>query len=406
MKAKHLIGATSAANCFVVGASGAPAATTVANRRNEFMVQGADQFDNHKRVPVEAFGVAVTRPDGSVVTLARNTHIYYNQKGSHLVMWRSTLAGTHSLAVTFNGAPVRGSPFSVTVQPNVAYAPTSSLSGAGATASTAGTAASFSITSRDFWRNARTSGGAGFQWTFHGPLYGSLAPLTGVCPGSGGGGGGGRGCTDNGDGTYRVEYTPTLAGQYQVLVRLGSHYVSTNPTPLLMTVVPAELDVAATYLEAAAAMTAGDYTAFSVFPHDRFNNVLPESQVDTLGLSFTVTQITCVHCGAGSPGGVVSGGLAGGDCFQVSGSSQFNCSFSLQQTGVHRLRVLAGRFGALSATHDMEVSFGATAAATTVFLTSPTVVGTAGHWCPSPLSLSFSTPSTIPFPTVVCSYFD
>lgn len=209
-----LPGALSAPNSFVVGLGISKAfPNSVASMWNRFTIQGRDQYNNTLRAPVNAFAVSVTYPDGTIRYLQTNVDVFYNQAGSHIVLWRSTTAGVYSISVLHNSDPIYKSAFSIIFDPGAAYGPTSYFAGAGASASVAGAQAQFTVTSRDRWNNELSVAGANYKWWFTGPVDGrELSPIAGQCPT--------QGCVDQNNGAqsgqHVVSYTPTAAGRYSL----------------------------------------------------------------------------------------------------------------------------------------------------------------------------------------------
>ena len=122
---------------------------------------------------------------------------------SLLLSAATVVVGSSSLA---QSAAVAGSPYAVSAMADVTDFASSSVVGDALTVATAGVQSEFTITSSDRHGNLRSEGGDQ-----------SLVPVSSVA-GSGFEGEG----TDAADGTYTVQYTPSVQGTYDVKVYLGS----------------------------------------------------------------------------------------------------------------------------------------------------------------------------------------
>ena len=65
--------------------------------------------------------------------------------GRYDVSYLATLSGSYQLAITCNNAPVRGSPFSLLIEPGVAHAPSCTIDAAGLAELAAGERARFTV---------------------------------------------------------------------------------------------------------------------------------------------------------------------------------------------------------------------------------------------------------------------
>ena len=79
--------------------------------------------------------------------------------GSYTVSYLATVSGTYSLSVSCNSAPIPGSPFTITVEPSVAHAPSCLADGAGLRVAVAGESASFFVRAHDEFGRPKIMGG-------------------------------------------------------------------------------------------------------------------------------------------------------------------------------------------------------------------------------------------------------
>jgi YVTN family beta-propeller protein len=176
------------------------------------------------------------------------------------------------LAVTLNGISISGSPFGGRVIPaaiDPALTTVAITNNFTTLPVTAGTAVRFTLTTRDAFGNALRTGGATIGATVsgaNGPL--DLAPST----------------VDNGDGTYQVVYTPTIAGTDNVTITVNG--VTVQGAPFTGTIVPSFADFAQSTatLTPGATVVAGTLTSVTVNAFDSFGN---STTIGTVQVSVT-----------------------------------------------------------------------------------------------------------------------
>ena len=129
--------------------------------------------------------------------------------GTYTASYTPTAAGTDRIAITMDGTPISGSPFTDTVDPG-------SVSPAHSTATvpsgSVGSATGVVVRARDGYGNPLSSGGATVVVT----VSGANTP-------------GALTVTDRGDGTYTAGYTPTSAGTDQVAITMNGTPISGSP---------------------------------------------------------------------------------------------------------------------------------------------------------------------------------
>jgi filamin len=131
-----------------------------------------------------------------------NVEVVDNDDGTYEVTYHPEYPGEHVAEVSINGAPISGSPYKVIVfaaTPEHSYAV-----GPGVEKGQAEHPAHFTVHAVDVDGNPIKTGGDPFAVFVEGPHGVTVEPAI----------------TDNGDGTYAVEYTPTAPGDYHVNLSL------------------------------------------------------------------------------------------------------------------------------------------------------------------------------------------
>jgi adhesin/invasin len=129
--------------------------------------------------------------------------------GTYTASYAPTVAGTDNVAITINGTPIGGSPFTSFINPAEVDAASSSASVPANGA--AGLTTSITITARDSLGNSQIAGGA----TVVVNVTGANTVMPSV--------------TDNGDGTYAASYTPTVAGTDVIAITVNGGSVAGSP---------------------------------------------------------------------------------------------------------------------------------------------------------------------------------
>lgn len=167
-----------------------------------FTIQAKDADWNNLKQGGDNFQVGVTAPDGSKAPAS----ITDNGDGTYTVSYTPAVPGNHDVDVTLDGESIAYCPFTVPVKQNTA-AENTTISGSGLEKATTTEPAVFTIQAKDKNGNPVTVGGDGFYVTVT-PPSGSKPVIAEV--------------TDNGDGTYTVEYQPTAPGDHKVEVFLNN----------------------------------------------------------------------------------------------------------------------------------------------------------------------------------------
>eukprot|EP00010_Vexillifera_abyssalis_P008583 CAMPEP_0201543964 /NCGR_PEP_ID=MMETSP0173_2-20130828/240_1 /ASSEMBLY_ACC=CAM_ASM_000268 /TAXON_ID=218659 /ORGANISM="Vexillifera sp., Strain DIVA3 564/2" /LENGTH=875 /DNA_ID=CAMNT_0047951895 /DNA_START=37 /DNA_END=2664 /DNA_ORIENTATION=- len=156
----------------------------------------------------ETFNVKLSGPSGDQDLTAND-----NGDGTYSVAYTPTEKGDHTVTVQHDDTDIQGSPFTVGVKPTV-VASDSTAEGPGLVSdeniNTKPT--KFTVTARDKHGDQVPEGDSPFEVAITGPNGPVDAKVT-----------------DNGDGTYDVEYTPDDAGNHQIAVTLDGDAIKDMP---------------------------------------------------------------------------------------------------------------------------------------------------------------------------------
>eukprot|EP01137_Pigoraptor_chileana_P023843 Opistho-2@90829 len=150
-----------------------------------------------------------------------------NRNGTYDIFYKNNQAGEFLVTVTFNGADISGSPFSLVISPRDPNPATSSASGTALRTATAGAKASFFVSVIDVYGNKASAAGR-LSVSLYG-AGGSLASTAISISGS------------NGD--YAVEYLAPAFGSYSIRVRINGTDISGSPFALSVAPAPASSSV-------------------------------------------------------------------------------------------------------------------------------------------------------------------
>lgn len=162
----------------------------------------------------DAFGNPLTSGGATVVVTVSGSNtasptIVDNGDGTYTTSYTPATAGTDNLAITIDGSPISGSPFSTIVSSGAADPAQTSATVPAAMA--AGGTVSVSVLTRDGSGNSLTTGGEFVSVSVSGANASS--PVV----------------SDNGDGTYSATYTPTVSGTDMVVVSLNGTGIGNSP---------------------------------------------------------------------------------------------------------------------------------------------------------------------------------
>jgi filamin len=181
----------------------------------EFKIFARDSNGQPVTPPSNPFLVEITKPDGSDLP----AQVKDNKDGTYTVTYNPTEVGKHEIVVGLKNpvAPqywehIKDSPFSVNVVPGT-DADKTRVYGPGIEDGVQDNLPThFNIEARDRLGNPIREGGDPFDVKIHGPKGEVPAKIT-----------------DNGDGTYRVDYAPEHAGNHRIDVTLRDKPVAKSP---------------------------------------------------------------------------------------------------------------------------------------------------------------------------------
>ena len=176
-------------------------------------IYAKDRFGNAKTAAGASFEATVTGftpldgGDNVVPTLSLGAWSF-NDGGRYAATYTATRSGVYSVTVTESGSTVGSGPFELKVEPNRFWAPAmgAKISGAGATAASAGHEASFNVVGVDKYGNVYSKGAVEFTAAI-------TADDTGVSIDS-------TRSEGTGTGWSRCSYTTTATGMYSVAITL------------------------------------------------------------------------------------------------------------------------------------------------------------------------------------------
>jgi len=242
-------------------ASGAGLSKGVAGEENPFDLQVRDKYENNLVKGGAAVAGSLTHTEsGEVVPLKVKDNGDGTYRGTYPDIKK---AGTYKLVPTVAGEAVKDAPFTVTVSEAGADAAHFvweglNLDGDGNNVVVAGTTESFTVIARDRFDNRITTGGLKITGQIAGPKDVAVK------------------VTDNQDGSYKLEYTPTKTGQYALTVRLDATPIGGSKNPFNVVVIPAD-PYGPTSLASGAGLSkavAGEDNPFDVQVRDKFENNL------------------------------------------------------------------------------------------------------------------------------------
>ncbi|DAZ99199.1 TPA: hypothetical protein N0F65_008232 [Lagenidium giganteum] len=203
-----------------------------------FYVVARDRYSNRRTVGGDNIRVLFPQLDGTSGELSPTIQDFGN--GSYAVLVSPIYSGRFSMTiavipstVTINPEllinsvveqlyphNIQKSPYVLAVEPNQALATTSTISGTGLIRAITGVVASFIVQARDLYSNAYQHGNIGIV-----EIELRHTKLTGVKVRPN--------ITDNGDGSYQVDYVATATGIYGVYLRMPSDAVFTAKSTTL-----------------------------------------------------------------------------------------------------------------------------------------------------------------------------
>lgn len=272
LTAAIVAGPASAANCLVDLSSGVGG---VEGTNVTLVITSRDQYDNVRLASTaDAFSATAT-PPGSLTTTP-------GQQGDGVYQLTYEVptfsAGSPSYALTVFLTPAGGAAEIVFEEPNAPVSQSGSESkataaGAGLTDSVAGVEATFTITDKDAGGTPIIGGAKVFQAFFTGP--GAVTRVTVSAQPAGGA-------------TYVVEYTPVVAGNYDITVKEGGVETDESAAGYTMTCVAGDVEPSSSAVEGfPASIAAGSNGTATVTLRDSEGN-----EVDDDSLAVTLTPVT------------------------------------------------------------------------------------------------------------------
>ena len=205
---------------------GAGSTSATANSPASFHVVAADRYGNRRTSAhatiTPAVHVSVTVPGstrgacGAVDVVQSPTVVWNSTRERYDVSYTPTVSGSSSVRVTMGGSDVTDSPFAGAVSPGAADAAKSLVYGAGVRGAVVNGAGRVVVRAADSNGNYVVNGGDPFRaWVVDAATGAGYADVE---------------LTDNGDGTYSAEWTPSTTGtEYELNVLLRGTPVAGSP---------------------------------------------------------------------------------------------------------------------------------------------------------------------------------
>jgi len=238
----------------------------VAGEVGEFFVQAKDGNLNPLTTGDHELTANVSGPEDV------NVDVLNNNDGTYKGSFTPTKIGDYTLDVTFDGdKKLPGAPFKVQVVPAASSAENTVASGDGLNKAEAGVAGHFDVEVRDRFDNPVGHGGDAITAVIipkakeaaegeEAAAAGEPIPAT---------------VTDNGDGTYKVDYEPlTKAGDYTVEVKLGEDPIKDAPFDLTVGASTGGSDPEKSFVVGLKDAVAGEKQEPIVHSVDQFGNPL------------------------------------------------------------------------------------------------------------------------------------
>lgn len=188
----------------------------IAGKEFNFAIQLRDMFGNLQRTGGETSKITVTLDEIYNRRTVSATTITDNSNGTYIVVVEPTLIGTHYLNVKYDGKPILGSPWTISVTSGGAFIQNSWAQGIGYNNATVNKAAKFSVYVRDMENNMRDAADT-IKVVTSGPKTLKV------------------GVRRLGGGVYECFYTPVKKGTYTFQVYINNMKLNTTST---VTVVP------------------------------------------------------------------------------------------------------------------------------------------------------------------------
>ena len=251
----------------------------------------------------DAFGNTVTTGGATVVVSVTGANtasptVTDNGNGTYTASYTPTASGPDNVAITLGGSPVGSSPYLTTVG---AGAPNAAQSVATVPGGTAGVLTTVTVQARDANGNDLTAGGASVAVTVSGAN--SAGPAA---------------ATDNLDGTYTFQYTPTASGTDNLAITLNGNAVGTSPYASIVVAGPVSAGQSTAMVPGGVSTLP---TTITVQARDQFGNALTSggsAVVVTVTGSNTAGPINAVDNGDGTYTATYTPLLPGSDSVDIT----------------------------------------------------------------------------------------
>eukprot|EP00698_Gefionella_okellyi_P016092 TRINITY_DN457_c0_g1_i1.p1 TRINITY_DN457_c0_g1~~TRINITY_DN457_c0_g1_i1.p1 ORF type:complete len:4209 (-),score=1181.95 TRINITY_DN457_c0_g1_i1:57-12683(-) len=199
---KVVPGVAVAPSCVVSSESGD---SVKAGSRVVLAITAADEYKNKLYQGGDTFGMFI----GGIAVVSCSA--VDNNDGTYSAEFAPSMQGEYEVHVRLDDKEIDNSPLIINVEPADVHPSSCTANGAGLAEAVAGENGEFSVQAHDLYRNLITIGGADVNCTLEGAS--TVRPKV----------------TDNGNGSYAVSYSATVAGNYQLNVEVGEEAVAGSP---------------------------------------------------------------------------------------------------------------------------------------------------------------------------------
>eukprot|EP00003_Mantamonas_plastica_P027968 TRINITY_DN615_c0_g1_i2.p1 TRINITY_DN615_c0_g1~~TRINITY_DN615_c0_g1_i2.p1 ORF type:complete len:5058 (+),score=1379.07 TRINITY_DN615_c0_g1_i2:1102-15174(+) len=252
----------------------------VAGVFQDFYVQSRDVFNNNRTAHIDSVQAVLNHTVYTYYSLNVTVSDDTGNQGRFKLQFNATIAGDYQLHITTNGQTIAGSPFPVHVFPASTHSPQSLAHGAGIVTTVAGTGTSFTVQARDVFENNRTIADDAITVTIVHATKGNVGVPQTIAP-------------INASATYDIGYNTTIAGSYQLGIKLNNVDISGSPFTITTTPNLVNFHLSNVFGNALTSVVAGDLGEFYIQARDSFNNsrtITDDTFVATVTINDTALQ--------------------------------------------------------------------------------------------------------------------
>eukprot|EP00003_Mantamonas_plastica_P017629 TRINITY_DN2915_c0_g2_i3.p1 TRINITY_DN2915_c0_g2~~TRINITY_DN2915_c0_g2_i3.p1 ORF type:complete len:5220 (-),score=1332.45 TRINITY_DN2915_c0_g2_i3:434-16093(-) len=202
--------------------TGSGLTTTTAGVATTLTIWGRDSFNNRLSTSPDQWTVLIKQ--GGITVTGVTTPVA-GTGGTYSTTYTATISGTYTVTVTekLTNTHVLGSPSTLTVNPAATDPAQTIASGTNLAVSEAGIEGTFNVQARDQFQNNRWDQTDNLIVTLHHKIW-TLPQINGIVDST---------SKPLGQGSYRVRFTTTVSGNYNLQIKVGTSQTSGSPRNLL-----------------------------------------------------------------------------------------------------------------------------------------------------------------------------